>query len=308
MIRSAHLCAPIPQRNHMIATVKPEQFSVFCEAIRSQVPGITFTILQAGALPVKGSPEPFCRIPALFPGSRIIGFELDKGLCDRLNAEAEPGFAYYPVALGKTRERRTLYQAAHPMCTSLYEPDNEFTSCYNTLNTMLLTSTSSVETVSLDKFTEEYSIPDVDFIKIDIQGAELEVFQNAADTLRNVSFIISEVEFVPLYKHQPLFGDVCSFLAGQHLMFHKFLGVAGRTLTTLDVRSNPVLATQHLWGDALFIRHIFEIERLAPDKLLKLGILAYLYCSPDVALYCFRLYDAISHTTISGTVPGGVPR
>ena len=63
----------------------------------------------------------------------------------------------------------------------------------------------------------------VDFIKIDIQGAELDVFKGGVDTLKDVVAIVSEVEFIPHYIDQPLFGDVCSFLTEKGFMFHKFL-------------------------------------------------------------------------------------
>ena len=49
-------------------------------------------------------------------------------------------------------------------------------------------------------------------------------------TLTDVVAIASEVEFIPLYIDQPLFGDVCAFLAKHDFMFHKFLGLCGRFL------------------------------------------------------------------------------
>ena len=93
---------------------------------------------------------------------------------------------------------------------------------YHNLEVAELKSVTTIETLSLDWFIKEHEIRSVDFIKIDIQGAELDVFQGGINTLKQVVAIVSEVEFIRLCLDQPLLGDVCSFLTGQGMMFHKF--------------------------------------------------------------------------------------
>ena len=103
--------------------------------------------------------------------------------------------------------------------------------------------------------------------------------------------IVSEVEFVPHYINQPLFGDVCAFLAEKGIMFHKFLTMCGRSLKPITMKNGPRIPTQHMWSDALFLRHIFNIKDLYPQQLLKMGLLSFMYKSPDVAYKCFNAYD-----------------
>jgi FkbM family methyltransferase len=247
--------------------------------------------MEIGAAPLAERKEPFHEFLNAFPGSEVIAFELDKQLCAELNRTSRRGMRFFPVALGRTEETRPLYETVHPMCTSLYRPNEPLLDCYNNLHVAKLKSISSVETVSLDRFTADREISHVDFIKIDIQGAELDVFQGGSRALRDLVAVVSEVEFVPLYVDQPLFGDVCRFLADQGLMFHKFIEIAGRTLRPTIANDDPNFAIQQLWADAMFVRNVPTLAELSPRKLLKLALLSYLYESGDLVIHCLRLYD-----------------
>ena len=94
---------------------------------------------------------------------------------------------------------------------------------------------------------------------MDIQGAELDVLKGAAKSIENVLTIVSEVEFIPIYNEQPLFGDVCTFLNSKNIMFHKFLGLSGRSLIPVILENNVNFPTQHMWSDAVFIKNILKI-------------------------------------------------
>ena len=273
-------------------------------AVREVNSTLTFRALEIGALPLAGQVEPLHRLLDALPGSEIVAFEVDARVCEELNARAKPGLRYFPAALGRTEERRTLYQTAHPMCTSLYRPDEALMGHYHNLEVAALKSTTPVETVSLDRFMAAEGLERADFIKIDVQGAELDVFSGGAQTLRHTLAVVSEVEFVPLYVEQPLFGDVCRYLAERGLMFHKFLGMAGRALKPFVLNNDPNFPSQHMWSDAMFVTDIRRLPGLASEQLLKLGMFASLYGSPDLALHCFRLYDQKHNTGLVRAVAG----
>jgi len=113
-----------------------------------------------------------------------------------------------------------------------------------------------------------------------------------------VSAIVSEVEFIPHYVDQPLFGDVSGFLMQHGFMFHKFLGMAGRALRPVMMNNDRNSASQHIWPDAMFIKDILRLSELPAEKLLKMGVLSYLYESPDVAYSCFHAADQKGQTDI----------
>lgn len=53
---------------------------------------------------------------------------------------------------------------------------------------------------------------EVDLLKLDLQGYELEALKGCGKLLERVKIITTEIEFVPLYDGQPLFGDIDVFL------------------------------------------------------------------------------------------------
>jgi FkbM family methyltransferase len=259
---------------------------------------LSFVIANIGCRPNEGGGlEPFEIILEYFPGSEVIGFELDKELCEKLNKESQNGFKFFYQALGLKNERRRLYNTMDPRCSSLYEPNEKLLSKYQALEVMYLKNVSEIDTVSLDHFCFENKIEKIDFVKIDIQGAELDVFKGAKNILKDVLCIISEVEFVPFYIKQPLFGDIYNFLIKEDFMLIKFLGFGGRFMKPI-ILNNQVFDSnsQHLWSDVFFIKNIEIIKQLEDQKILKLSFFAFLYNNLDIAFFFISEYD-LRHST-----------
>ena len=270
----------------------------FLESLAKFDNSIEFQMLEIGAHPYEGSKEPFHEIINFFPNSKISAFELDKDECEKLNQNSPKGINFFPFALGKKKEKKKIYITNHPMCTSLYEPDEKLMKLYNNLEFASLKKIEEIETVNLDLFIKEQKIKFIDFIKIDIQGAELDVFQGGLSCLKNVLAIITEVEFIQLYKNQPLFGDVSSFLRKNNINFHKFLSLQGRTLKPTVLNNDPNFSTQHMWSDAMYLRNIETISDLDNHQMLKLSVYSYIYGSPDLTYHCLKKYDEKNSTNL----------
>ena len=260
---------------------------------------LSFKIIEVGALKIQNKEEPFYELLDYFPNSKIIGFEIEKEVCEKMNSQAKDGIKYYPYALGKDNEKRKFYVTDSPMCSSLYKPNAEIIKLYNNLEVASLKKEIEIDTISLDYFVDKHDVGKVDFIKIDVQGAELDVFKGGSKTLENVLKIVCEVEFIHLYENQPLFGDVFDYLSKHNLMFNKFLGQSGRALKPIMLNNNPNMPSQHLWSDAVFVRHIQKIHTLSDEQLLKLGLLACVYNSLDLTFYCLSEYDKRVSTCIA---------
>jgi|TARA_B110000259_G_scaffold11218_1_gene12245 FkbM family methyltransferase len=275
-----------------------EKIDNFLALIKSFDKSLKFEIIEVGAHPYEGKEELFYRLLDFFPNSKINAFEIDKAECQKLNKSSKNGVEFFPYALGYKEELRKFYETNHPMCSSLYEPDIELLKLYHNLEVSYLKNILEIKTISIDKFMEIEKIKSVDFIKIDIQGAELDVFKGANKCLENILSIVSEVEFIKIYKNQPLFGDVCSFLSEKDIMFHKFLGFGGRSLKPIIVNNDKNHATQLMWSDAIFIKNIFKIPKFSNSQLLKLAVFSYLYGSLDLTVFCLLNYDKKNKTNI----------
>ncbi len=267
---------------------------------------LAFNLLEIGALPIPGEREPFHALLDTFPATRVSALEIDPQLCAELNRTAAPGMHFYPCALGHTEESRHLYETADRMCTSLYPPDERYADLFHNLEVMRLKRIAEVETMSLERFVQEHRLGVIDFVKLDVQGAELEILQGGVDVVRGLLAVVCEVEFVPLYRGQPLFGDVDAFLRRHGASFHKFLGMAGRVMKPLTAHGSPNYPVQFLWSDAMFVRDLFALDSLDGDQLLKLAVLCDLYDSKDVALHVLRLHDTVHNSALADEYLGNL--
>lgn len=71
----------------------------------------------------------------------------------------------------------------------------------------------SVEVIRLDEYLTENSIAEVNLLKLDVQGFEMEALKGCGDRLRDIRYIMSEVQFVPLYDGAPIWNELVAYAA-----------------------------------------------------------------------------------------------
>ncbi|MCT7989222.1 FkbM family methyltransferase [Laspinema olomoucense] len=227
------------------------------------------------------------------PNLSIYGFDADADACDEANADLEYRQVnwnenHIPLALGKSVGEATLYVTKNPMCSSLYLPKESYLQLFNQLPEVAsLDFSIEIETTTLDSFCQSEAIEEIDFISLDVQGAELEVLEGASQIVsKSVLAVQAEVWFSEVYVNQPLFAEVDNYLRSQ-----------GFTLFTLKAgcRSrarSPITSTanfgQLLWGDAFYLRDLLQEDITTPlktpEKLFKLACLADMLDFPDFSL------------------------
>ena len=99
-------------------------------------------------------------------------------------------------ALGDSHRQARLHLARKPQVSSIYEPNSELLDRYPQAERWHIVDSVEVELERLDAVLAEVGVPDVDAIKLDVQGAELDVLIGAGALLDTTLAIDIEIEFV----------------------------------------------------------------------------------------------------------------
>jgi FkbM family methyltransferase len=268
----------------------PQAIVHVSKLVANHKPDLQITMLEVGARPLSSDREPYWVLLDVFPNAHIHAFEVDEALCIELNQTAPKKVTYHPLALGRPERNRIFYETVRPMCSSFYKPNEELLKKYSKLDASLIKAEHRLDSHALDEFVMLKSIPNVDLIKADIQGAELELFEYGTKAIHSASMVITEAEFIELYEDQPLFRDVDKFLSSQGLMLQKILYTQGSSLKPIQL-SEQLPASQTMWCDAIYTKHIINMADQTEDTLLKIAIFAFIYDSPDLSYHCLTLVD-----------------
>ncbi|RYE07173.1 MAG: FkbM family methyltransferase [Hyphomicrobiales bacterium] len=227
----------------------------------------------------------------------VVGFEPVAAELEKLRALHPIGRTYLPYAIGDGG-RHTFHECNFPMTSSLLEPNHDLVNRFQALGELMqVVSSTEMDTRRLDDIPE---VAGTDFLKLDVQGAELMILKGGERLLDDVLVVHTEVEFVPLYKDQPLFGDIDSYLRSRGFAFHKFTGIMGRAFKPLIYRDDVYSRlSQGLWSDTVYVRDFMGFDRLSTAKLLKLAaILHEVYKSIDLAALALSSADARDGTAL----------
>ena len=258
-----------------------------CEILPKPLPSIH--VVDVGAMALDGVPPPY---NGLLTGgvARVTGFEPVEEECRKLNAASAGAHTFLPYAVGDGTTR-TFRECNFSMTSSLYEPNTALLDRFQNLGELTrVVKQFPVETRRLDDLAE---VRGVDYLKLDVQGAECDVIEGAPQVLSHTLVVHTEVEFVPLYIGQPLFAEVDQALRRNGFCFHRFAGLAGRAFKPLVYQNNVnAMLSQALWADAIYVRNWMDWESLRPEQLLKLALILHdVYSSCDLCLVALDYFD-----------------
>ena len=262
-------------------------------------------IVDIGAYQIAGDP-PYG--PLLRAGNaELVGFEPNRDALAKLNQMKGPGATYLPFAVGDGDEH-TLHICAAADMTSLFVPDPDVLNLFHGFPVWgRVVATEQVRTVRLDDIPETIGVT---FLEMDIQGAELMALRNAENRLRDALVLHLEVEFLPLYKDQPLFSDVERFLRERGFVLHRFSTIVSRVIQPLLVDNNIFSGlSQIVWADAVFIRDFTRLALLSDQQLLGMAAIVHdCYRSVDLALHLLTEYDRRTKRVTAANYLSGLKR
>jgi FkbM family methyltransferase len=172
---------------------------------------------------------------------RIVSFEPTSAAFAALAAGCadDPHWEARNVALGAEEGEATMNLSRNSSSSSLLAMDGRHEA---TAPEAAYVGTESVELARLDSFAEELAVATAaPYLKLDVQGYELEVCRGAAETLAAAKAVECELSFLPLYEQQPLFTDVVEWLRSRGLV------LAGLEAVHADPRTSELLQVNGLF-------------------------------------------------------------
>ncbi len=234
--------------------------------------------------------------------AHLNAFEGDARQIDKIRATFGDRATVYPDFLGDGHSHTLHLGAPANGMTSLLAPDPKVLKFFNGFEEIgAITGTETVQTKRLDDIT---GLPEIDFIKLDIQGSELRVLQNGTRVLRSVLALQIEVSFIALYQNQPSFGEVDVWMRAQGFLPHCFVDVKKWSIAPTKRDGNPRRPFNQLMeADIVYIRDPFRLADLSDDQLRKQALIAH---------YGFASYDLCVHVLLElirrGSLPADAPQ
>lgn len=137
----------------------------------------------------------------------------------------------YQVALGSKKGTAKMFLSSNDAQSSSILKPKQHLELHPDVS---FDGTEEVEVSLLD----EYDIGDSNFINIDVQGYELEVFRGGKKTLENIDYVYCEVNRDEVYEGAPMVEEL-----------DEFLGTYG-----FERVETHWPETYYTWGDALYIK------------------------------------------------------
>jgi len=175
-----------------------------------------------------------------FPNCTVHSFEPSPTTFEELKHRASrfENAHLWNFALGSTSGRSTFLENEHSDMSS-FLPLSEY-------GWGTVTKQTPVEVKTIDAFCRDENIEQIDILKSDTQGYDLEVFKGAEETIRNnkIGLIYFEVIFSDMYENLPSFSEIYEFLTSRGFLLVSFYGF----------RYQEKLAS---WADALFVSQAY---------------------------------------------------
>ena len=245
------------------------------------LPSRLSSIVDIGANPIDGDP-PYKRM--LEAGlCTVIGFEPQADALAALDRRKGPRERYLPYAIGDGREQ-TLHVCRAKGMTSLLPPDPGHLALFNEFPTLgAVEREIRVATRRLDDIDE---IEEMDFLKIDIQGTELDVFRSGKRKLAQIVIIQTEISFETLYRGQPAFGVIDTTLREMGFVPHCFAELKTWPIAPMVIQGNPRLPVRQLLeADLVYVRDFARPNNMSGEQWKHLAMIAHhCYGSIDLAL------------------------
>jgi FkbM family methyltransferase len=189
-----------------------------------------------------------------FPNCIVTSFEPNPETFTLLekNWGGVTGVTLSPIALSNYIGQASFYATRVSEASSLLQPTErmiELSSEHKYDHVKI-----DVATTTLDQYCEINNIGQIDILKIDVQGSELDVLKGAEKLLQTgkITSIYSEITLAETYKNQARFVDIISFLTSNNYEIW-------------DIGSFLYTRNDRLWAANLLLLHTAAASRVEKE-------------------------------------------
>jgi FkbM family methyltransferase len=257
--------------------------------------GESFVIVDGGAREIDRDPRWIA-----FPPNRLkfFGFEPDPAEAERLNALPLDGGSerkFYPAGLWGETGTQTFEHNFTASASTFLRQNRAVTDRWKFENPSQAVPSpdmfypvryEELPVISLADWAKKISISSLDFLKLNVQGGELEVLRGAGPLLDTTLGMLIEVAFVESYHNRPMFADIDCYLRDRGFTFfdliaHHYTGravspIAAQHLSVVKPKFGELVSAwgQLIEGHALyFYDPIGKQSAMEPVRVLKLAAL-----------------------------------
>jgi len=147
----------------------------------------------------------------VFPNANIYSFEPLKKPAKKFNKlfESDKKAAFFHSAIGPIEEKVKMHVSNREDSSSILSIGNKQSSIFPGTEE---SHTDEIKVAPLNYFLSKKDLIKPVFVKIDVQGYELEVLKGSEDLLEFIDHIYVECSFVELYEGQALADEVIAYL------------------------------------------------------------------------------------------------
>lgn len=228
------------------------------------------SIVDVGAQRLSDQSHAYSPLEAAGYRTRVIGFEpLAERLDDRKATEGGDTLELLPHFIGDG-SRRTFHINNYDATSSLLPLNERLTCQFIELADLSTVRTEDAATRRLDDVLPAHQR--IDFLKLDIQGFELEALKGGEAALARTLVVHCEAAFAEIYKDQCFFSEIEIFLRARGFAF---IDIAHAHRGGYIVPSGIVRGDRLLWADAVFFKEPDGLTR--SERAIQAVIAQYVY-------------------------------